>query len=330
MRARSYHLLLSLAALTASLAANSPALAAVDCGSIPNAVVVTGSTAIKPLLAELAKVLVVPAAPGAQPVSVLYASTASCVGVDAILNGTKVTSASLVYWDSTGTEQTCTLDMSLGGIPADVGVSDVFASTCFPLPNGLPANVQDFTGPVQTMTFVVPHASSEQSISAEAAYYVYGFGSESGVAPWTNESLIFRRSEQSGTQRMISKAIGVDPGAWRGVQATSSSDLRQQVIAAGNQNPQAAIGILAADEAEANRATLNVLAFQDFGKSCAFYPDRDATSTRKRTCGAVTIRSGARCTSSRRSTTCSARRTQTRATSSPTSSARRRRPLGST
>ncbi len=243
MPARSYHLLLSLAALTASLAANSPALAAVDCGSIPNAVVVTGSTAIKPLLAELAKVLVVPAAPGAQPVSVLYASTASCVGVDAILNGTKVTSASLVYWDSTGTEQTCTLDMSLGGIPADVGVSDVFASTCFPLPNGLPANVQDFTGPVQTMTFVVPHASSEQSISAEAAYYVYGFGSESGVAPWTNESLIFRRSEQSGTQRMISKAIGVDPGAWRGVQANSSSDLRQQVNSAGKHNPQAAIRI---------------------------------------------------------------------------------------
>ena len=58
------------------------------------------------------------------------------------------------------------------GVQADIGVSDVFPSTCMALPNGLPSNVHDFSGPVQTMTFVTPHASTQESISAEAWSHV--------------------------------------------------------------------------------------------------------------------------------------------------------------
>src|SRR5262249_1922015 len=176
-------------------------------------------------------------------------------------------------------EQTCTLAAS--GAVADIGISDVFAETCMTLPNGLPTNVQDFQGPVQSMTFVVPRSSSQDAISAEAAYYVFGFGADSGVDPWTDESLLFRRSASSGTQRMIAAAIGVDANNWKGTQGASSADVRQQVIAAGNGNAESALGILAADEADENRATLNVLAYQHYGQSCAFYPDRDASSNEK-------------------------------------------------
>ena len=261
-----------------------PARAAVDCRTLPNSVVVTGSTAIKPVLAEIAKVLAVPQSNGSTetgPVTVLYAGAGSCVGIDAAVNGTPVTSATLAYWDGQGAEQACALDSTSGGLNADVAVSDVFASTCLPLPNGLPNNVHDFLGPIQTMTFVVPQASKQDSISAEAAYYVFGFGADSGVAPWTDPAQIFRRSAQSGTQRLLAAAIGVDATLWQGTEASSSSDLRQRLIAAGSNDPESTIGILAADEAQANRATLNVLAYQDFGQACASYPDRELDSNEK-------------------------------------------------
>ncbi len=277
--------LLSTGLAVSAMSMSAELRADVDCQSFSNAVVIAGSTAVKPLLAEMAKVLVVPQSSmdttSQGPVTILYAGAGSCVGVDAILNGTKLTATSLSYWDSQGSEQTCSLGASAGGAVADIGISDVFPETCAPLPNGLPSNVQDFQGPVQSMTFVVPHSSTQDAISAEAAYYVFGFGADSGVDPWTDESFLFRRNAQSGTQRMIAAAIGVDAAIWKGAGTASSSDLRQQVIAAGNGHAEAALGILAADEADENRATLDVLAYQHYGQTCAYYPDRDASSNEK-------------------------------------------------
>jgi hypothetical protein len=275
---------LASALFVAALGSVSSAAAAVDCGALSNRILVVGSSAVKPILAEIAKVLVVSSSTDAGTVEgahVIYSGAGSCVGVDAILNSTPVTGSALSYWDDQGNEQTCSLDPDGGTSIADIGVSDVFVQTCRSLPVGLPSNVQDFLGPVQTMTFVAPHASTEASISAEAAYYVFGFGAESGVEPWTDPSVIFQRNDQSGTQRMIAAAIRVDASLWKGMPATSSSDLRQRVIAAGGQSPQATIGILASDEADDNRATLNVLAYQHYGQSCGFYPDRDALSNEK-------------------------------------------------
>ena len=84
---------------------------------------------------------------------------------------------------------------------------------------------RDILGPVQAMTFVAHKTSVERAISAEAAYYVYGFGAQSAVSPWTYEGLIFRRDAQSGTQRMIAAAIGVPAERWKGTATTSSGDL---------------------------------------------------------------------------------------------------------
>ena len=146
----------------------SPALA-VECTDLAGPVYVTGSTAAKPILTEVAKILV-----AQNPtVTIVYAGQGSCAGVDAVLSGKPLFGSgatSFSYWDLTGTEAKCTVSTTSKGVIADVGMSDVFASTCFPLPGGLPSNLQDFLGPVQTMTFVVPKTSPERSISAEAAY----------------------------------------------------------------------------------------------------------------------------------------------------------------
>jgi len=247
------------------------------CSELANPIYVTGSSAATPFLAEISKLLVnqTPA------VNIVYTAQGSCAGVDAVLNGTPVmasVAAPASYWDSLDTEQHC--DLPTAGVTADLGISDVFASTCVELPNGLPSGVADFLGPVQTMTFVVPKASKQQSISAEAAYYVYGFGNDSGVAPWTDEHFIFQRSSDSGTQSMIATAIGVPIASWLGVPTATSGDILQRV--ANSTNPEATIGILSTSEAQDDLAALNVLAYQHFGQACGYYPDSLPTANDKR------------------------------------------------
>lgn len=248
---------------------------AADCTSLPSPVYVTGSTAAQPLLIELSKYLVTQSS----PITIVYLGQGSCTGVDAILNGTPITgsgSSGLSTWDATGALHSCDLAKP---VVADIGISDVFATTCFTLPGGLTGNVGDFLGPVQSMTFVVPAGSPEMSISAEAAYYVFGFGAASGVSPWTNESVMFRRDLNSGTQRMIAAAIGVPPDKWKGGANSSSGDLLQKLTMASPR--EQAIGILAADVAEDNRTVLKVLAYQHAKQSCGYYPNHDATSNEK-------------------------------------------------
>ena len=265
-------------ALACTVALGSPCPAnATDCATLPNPVYVTGSTAAKPVLAEIGKYLATQSA----PISIVYLGQGSCAGVDAILNGTTLTgsgSTGLSTWDATGTEQKCDVSAT-ASVLADIGISDVFATTCFSLPGGLPNNVADILGPVQAMTFVVPKGSTERSISAEAAYYVYGFGNDSGVDPWTDETTIFKRDELSGTQRMIAAAIGVPASRWKGTTTTGSGDMVKKLTAASPR--ETAIGVLAADVAEDNRATLSVLAYQHAGQGCGYYPNRDAASNDK-------------------------------------------------
>jgi hypothetical protein len=207
------------------------------------------------------------------PTTVVYLGAGSCAGVDAILSGTPLMGSgttALSYWDSAGTELKCDIT-STSGVMAHLGISDVFATTCFTLPGGLPASVLDVLGPVQAMTFVTQRASSEKAISAEAAYYVYGFGAQSEVPPWTYEASIFKRDALSGTQAMIAAAIGVPADRWKGTATSSSSDMVMRIGMANFADQS--IGILAAEAAQENRSTVKVLAFQAAGQTCAMFPD---------------------------------------------------------
>jgi hypothetical protein len=267
----------------ATIAFCARAAGAVECATLPTPVYATGSTAAKPLLAEIGKVM----AAQSPPVSLVYYGAGSCAGVDAILSGTPILgsgTSALSYWDASGIELKC--DVSTGtGVTAHIGISDVFASTCFMLPGGLPASVSDVLGPVQAMTFVTHRASTEKAISAEAAYNIYGFGGLSGVPPWTFEGLIFKRDALSGTQAMIGAAIGVPPDRWKGTAATSSSDMVTRVATANFADQS--MGILSAEVAQDNRTMVKVLAYQNFGQSCAIFPDSAETANDK-----ANVRSG--------------------------------------
>jgi ABC-type phosphate transport system substrate-binding protein len=267
---------ISLLAATGALLSASDALAA-NCVDLPNPVYVTGSSAAKPLLALLGPALTI----GNPAVTIVYRSQGSCLGIDAILHDTLLTGAGMTaasYWDAAGTEQKCDIDAA--GVKADIGLSDVFATTCYP-GESVPNTISDFPGPVQTMTFVVPGSSTQKSISAEAAYLVFGFGNTSGVTPWDDETLLFQRGPTSGTQQMIATAIGVPAASWRGVVGANGGAIVSSLLSCPT--PEKCVGILATDVAQtdANLASLRILAYQHHGQSCGYFPDSDVLAKDK-------------------------------------------------
>lgn len=267
--------LVSLAAGLVTAAIAGPASATPSCSSLPNPLYITGSSAVQNFLKAIATAL---AGAGGNAPTFVYASPGSCQGVDAIFNGTKMMGTA-TYWDSTGTANTCQLDPA--GDTADIGVSDVFFTSCagydFPTNGMLPTGVGEFFGPNQVENFVVPLASSQTVISAAAAYFVYGFGQNGMVTPWNNNSFIFQRGASSGTQSMLAVGIGVPPNKWIGTTVTGGSAGMIAAVA-NSTSAENTIGILVAEDADSNRSTIKALALQNFGQDCAYLPDSSSTS----------------------------------------------------
>ncbi len=186
-------------------------------------------------------------------------------------------------------------DLPAEGVTADIGASDVFAQSCagFELANLDALQVRDAHGPIQTMTFAVPTNSAYSEISAQAAFFAFGFGSDGGLrdssgklAIWNDENYLFKRSATSGTQAMLAAAIGVPASLWKGKAHKASSDVAASLQAAAQKQAtaNAALGILAADYIDTNnlRAQIRMLAFQDTDQRCAVYPDSSSTAKDKR------------------------------------------------
>jgi hypothetical protein len=254
-----------------------------DCTTLPSPVFVAGSSAVGPFI----KAIGGPLSAAATPMTVIYQKQGSCVGVADIANdatpagactmGACITGTAL-YYDATGVQQSCNLPA--GGQHVDVGVSDVYASSCTGIT--VPASVTDRLGPVQAMELVIPKASTETAITAEEAYFVFGFGGAMGMAaPWLDVTLQFIRNTGSGTQQMIARAIGVPANKMLGTDSGSSGGVAT-MVGGSTTNPNATIGILGADVYDVNRTTLSNLAFRAFGQWAAYYPDSTATAFDKR------------------------------------------------
>jgi hypothetical protein len=270
-------------------------------GALPAPIVyATGSTAIQPYVARVAQVL-----ESLSIASVVYLGAGSCFGINAMTDPAhyplRAIGKTATYYDpvldgkNNVQSGTCAIDDA--SRIADVGISDVFPTTCSPdlaSQGGLPKNLYDFFGPVQVMELVVPAMSSQKTISAEAAYMVWGYGNTSGVAPWSDEGLLLQRSPTSGTQNMIGAAIGLSPGLWHGVKNSTSTsvltaleniDAMRAIDGGTASDPMATektMGILASDVADSNRQVLHPLAFQDVGQSCGWYPDSTQDAFDKR------------------------------------------------
>jgi hypothetical protein len=252
-----------------------------QCASLMNPVYVTGSSAVGLFLGQVAQALENDGA----PITIVYRASGSCAGVTSMITPMSgMLTGTAIYWDpnpgvdptSAAAQLPCAL--AAGGVQADIGFSDVFASTCQTLPSGLDTlGLHDFTGPIQTMNFVVPVSSRQRAISAEAAFLVYGFGGATyPVMPWTDATHILQRNASSGTQALIGATIGLPRDRWMGVPNASSSAMRDALLAAGmvgGTTADATIGILASDVLDSLRSNIRGLAYRHYGQPVAFYPD---------------------------------------------------------
>jgi len=272
--------ILGAAIALAALGAARPALA-LNCNTLPNPIYIQSGDTQEPLLKSLGQKL---RGSLVNPITIIYKNSGSCANIDAIYKNTKLTTnpsyipsaAEDPTWDPSKPSPQCTIDPA--GVPLDLAISALFVSACDPAPP--PAGISIFRGPVQPYLFIVPKASSQQAITAEEAYFVFGFGAQGKVEPWTDESLYFIRTTTKSTLLTMAAAIGVPGAKWKGVMLDKSSEVLNGV--ATSANPEKTIGILGAEIYDANRDKIDALAYQAYKQKHAYYPDSTATSFDKR------------------------------------------------
>ncbi|HVW24867.1 MAG TPA: hypothetical protein VHC69_05825 [Polyangiaceae bacterium] len=259
-----------------------------DGGAPAPVVYVEGANAVGPFLAPLQQALSV----ATDPIDIVYVGDGGCLGASNFFAGKSISAKPKPIYYAGQVAQTCDLPASApngGPLVADIAASDVYATSCGTIPGGqLPDYIGDFLGPLQPMAFVVPKASTQAAISASAAYFVFGFGSSSGVAPWIVNESIYRRNETSAVQALLAVAIGVPITRWAGVDAGQlSTNVNAGLSGAAavinalesDPDPEQAVGILAMTNIDTTTAShLDVLAYKDFGQSCAYYPDSTPTA----------------------------------------------------
>ena len=269
----------ALAAATAALGSTAQVMAQVppcsDTTTFPNPVYLAGSSAFEPTLARLALKM----AAQTPPVTVIYKTSASCDGPNAIISNGQLTGNADYFTPNPAISASSPLPYVIKNCALDpdhptalIGVADVAFQTCIGTPP--PATIGEYRGPIQAMLFVVPAANKTTvAISAEQAADIYGCGQTSGVPPYTDETAIQQRNSTSGTQRMISAYIGVAPDSWKGKQNAKSGDLVNSLLAVSD--PMKAIGIVAADfyATPPNSTNLNALAFRGYSQTKAYYAD---------------------------------------------------------
>lgn len=251
-----------------------------SCSSLPNPVYVSGATFSATFLGKIAQSL------AQKDTTLVFLGAPSCAAFRTLLEGTAI-QGSAVHWTADVTldpalassQLPCTVDP---GTMPDIAVSDVFGTTCQDFPQGaLPSSLTDSFGPVQALGFAVPAQSKQRSISAAAAYNVYGFGAQSGVAPWTDESALLHRGGSSGTQNLLAAAIGLPAAAWRGKPQGSTGSLTTALLQQGSMGGAVAdstLGIVSSDVVQQRADQLRLLAFQAADQTCAFWPDSTETA----------------------------------------------------
>jgi hypothetical protein len=252
--------------------AGPPLPACFDAGLRPNPIHVAGGDT--PLIAALAQLL----AKDSTPESIINGPGPSCFAL-ADLKSHKKRTGKATYFDATGTGHACALDA--GGNEVDVAFSDAFASSCGV---DVGTDIGDYFGPITPQVFVVPAGSSQQAISAEAAYFAFG-ANDPRAAPWTDPRFFFVRDEASGTQQVMSAFIGVPGDQWWGHAPIGGGAIIASMTALTRASDmEMSIGTLTTedDQVPSIYPQLRILAFQAKGQIAAFWPDSSVRSRDKR------------------------------------------------
>jgi hypothetical protein len=276
----------SAGAVTATIkAVTPPTLRCADAG--PNVIYMTGTSDFGPLLKQVTPLL----AANSPPYRAVFMAGTSCGGVSAAFGatptvikdvaGTATKAANYAYYfDDTGTQVSCTLDTD--GQVVDIGVSNLYSTVCDPtyVPG---ATVAGYLGPVVTFGLTVPAASTQKSISVEAAHIIFGLGGQNPAglkaSPWIAPAYYSIRNSGAGSTALTAALIDVPRTAFWGVDRLSTDAIRDSLN--GSAAPEQSIGILSIDYADKGRGNLRVLFLQSEGQLSGYLPDSTDNSLNK-------------------------------------------------
>lgn len=260
---------------------------AIDCNdpSLVNPIYGIGGSAQTPLVRAIARILIAQT----PPVTVVYADPGACLAAQTLISADGRFTATAKYWDAAGTQYTCTQPPT--GTVADYGIQGVFPLSCSGVtePKLNEKHVADFQGPVLAWNLFVNKNSTQNSISAEAAYLVFGFvnGGAYPQAPWTDKTQIIIRNPTSAALIAIAAAVGIPPASVNGTQANPGTNAGSVANVKNATVPEASLGFASSDVADASRSDVKTIAYQHFGQSSGYWPDSSPTAFDK-----ANVRSG--------------------------------------
>lgn len=267
----------------------------IDAGQLKHVVFGAGGSAITPTLAKVAYVL----SQANPPITVFYSDPGAQTGFENFRDGKAGTAAApFKYWlnaaDVTAAAPpTCTATDTIAGQAIDFGTT---GGTLSLFGDTLPDGVGQFVGPAQGVNIIVPKDSTETSISAEALFFVYGFGTDQGQyegatskIPWVDPLYIIQRKSTSFVQQFIRGTVqtlggtaanfpATFVGTQTAVHASDGKDSNQGTVdsvvyAASQGKAQAGIGFTSGPTADKNRSVVHTLAYQHIGQTAGYWPD---------------------------------------------------------
>lgn len=249
-----------------------------DTVEIPNPVYILTADTQQNLLKALGKKLRQPGTH--RQMTLVYRNSSSCTNVSSLYNDMPVTSGTMDYipanadWNEA---TTCKCNVTTT-IHFQVASSAIFTESCG---QTKPATVGLFRGPLQGYLFAVKKGSTQTAITADEAYFTFGFGNQGMVQPWNNEQLMFIRPTDASTLVCTMVAAGVPPNKAKGMSFQRTNDLLTAMLMP-TVSDEAAIGLLGCAPYDRRRNDVKALAFKATGQRFAYYPDSTATATDKK------------------------------------------------
>ncbi|MEO6776675.1 MAG: hypothetical protein ABI467_27285 [Kofleriaceae bacterium] len=229
-----------------------------------------------------------------EPVTLVWITSGSCSNIDLMYHHNPVagitgtmsyapSQAEATTFTTANTAFPCTPPTATPLFP-DIANSALFNSAC--TTEAPPATVSLTIGPRQGYVLAMPRGTSATAITAEEAYFVFGFGPvmlqamSAAIMPWIDEGQLWIRTDSKSTLLAWAANISVPAAKWHGTKLNGSPDVVNALVT--STNPGAAIGLLGSEVYDGLRASLTVMAFRAFGQYAAYYPDSTATSRDKK------------------------------------------------